>query len=107
MRRWLLILTALYGTSVLASLPPKWPGAYVLRGCYENTGGLDSHREQSHGDTLPACIATCRDLGCRFAGPHKGDTCLCGDTYTGPASADNCDIPCSGDAKQIFGYHRV
>jgi hypothetical protein len=95
----------LHGVSPASSgLPAGWTysGAYVdnldprpldLAQYFDNTGM-----------TGESCIAFCAARGYSVAGTEYSAECYCGLTLpSGTGDADNCDMPCTGDATEACG----
>jgi hypothetical protein len=97
------------GQSAAATLnPPPAPSGqragYI--GCFRDSNNpfdLDGYLERSRANTPQRCMAICRDKGFEYAGVQYGESCLCGDRYGSQGRASNCDMPCTGDSKQICG----
>jgi hypothetical protein len=74
-------------------------------GCFKDLRDydLDGFLERSANNTPERCIATCRAKGFKYAGVQYGESCLCGNSYGKYGAADNCNMPCTGDAGKICG----
>ncbi|MCL4137254.1 UNVERIFIED_CONTAM: hypothetical protein GTU68_030781, partial [Idotea baltica] len=73
-------------------------------GCYDekDVSGfvpLESFFEEK---SATACVTACQNLHKRFAGIQKGDSCLCGEYYSGTDS-DSCNIPCPSNRNETCG----
>jgi len=79
--------------------------AYGYIGCFRDkpqramSGGMIVTNQNS----AKFCIAVCRSKGFRFAGTQYSRECFCGDDYDDYGSANNCNMPCSGNAKEKCG----
>jgi hypothetical protein len=83
-------------------------GTYL--GCFSdpnNPYNLDGYLERSADNTPQSCIATCQAQGFAYAGVEYGQSCLCGNSYDQFGPADNCDMPCTGDASQMCGGYNA
>jgi hypothetical protein len=68
-------------------------------GCFRDTRplDLDGHHARSANNTPLRCVAICADLGFAYAGLQYGESCLCGNQYGRYGTADNCNLPCTGN----------
>ncbi|KAH7303931.1 WSC domain-containing protein [Stachybotrys elegans] len=84
---------------------------YVPLGCYTDDGpngrSLPWVRNIPQDTFTPAqCLSSCRDRGFPFAGTEYGQECYCGSVlgnYTTEVGAEECNMPCRGDASQTCG----
>lgn len=88
----------------VAQSPAAPPGSAWV-GCYKDTNDfdLDGFLEAGAANTPQRCVETCRRLGYRYAGLQDAQSCLCGDSYGRYGQASNCNLPCTGDPRQICG----
>lgn len=83
----------------------KGGGGGGFIGCFKDTQpfDLDGYLEAGGDNTPERCIAACRARGFQYAGLQDGKSCLCGNTYGRYGAADNCNVKCTGDNRQICG----
>lgn len=80
-------------------------------GCFKDQGDstgtsgrdLDGFVLNKKNMTTEMCISTCRDKGFRYAGTQYSTWCFCGSSYGKFGEADNCNMACGGNKKQICG----
>ncbi|CAM9113470.1 unnamed protein product [Phaeothamnion confervicola] len=81
----------------------------VYLGCYQDdvfdralVGYCDYYRNQN---SPRDCAGLCFEHGYEIAGLENGRECLCGqsDQYEKYGEADNCNMPCTGDATEVCG----
>jgi hypothetical protein len=90
----------------LAGIPGACSGTQSRLGCFKDSNNpfdLDGHLERSANNTPQRCIEICRQKGFAYAGVQYGQSCLCGNSYGKQGLANNCNMPCTGDPKQICG----
>lgn len=84
-----------------APTPAAAPGLAVSQalGCFRDAQplDLDGHHARSANNTPLRCVAICADLGFAYAGLQYGESCLCGNQYGRYGTADNCNLPCTGN----------
>jgi len=83
-------------------------GTYL--GCYLDPNSpynLDGYLERSGENTPQRCVEVCQAQGFAYAGVEYGQSCLCGNSYDQFGPADNCDMPCTGDASQMCGGYNA
>lgn len=98
-------------TQAAASSPAPAPaavpatGAPQALGCFRDTRplDLDGHHARSANNTPLRCVAICADLGFAYAGLQYGESCLCGNQYGRYGTADNCNLPCTGNLSLSCG----
>lgn len=80
-------------------------GAPQPLGCFRDTQplDLDGHHARSANNTPLRCVAICADLGFAYAGLQYGESCLCGNQYGRYGTADNCNLPCTGNLNLSCG----
>lgn len=80
-------------------------GAPQPLGCFRDTRplDLDGHHARSANNTPLRCVAICADLGFAYAGLQYGESCLCGNQYGRYGTADNCNLPCTGNLNLSCG----
>ncbi|MCP4342385.1 MAG: hypothetical protein GY799_26790 [Desulfobulbaceae bacterium] len=74
-------------------------------GCFldKQTRDIDSYTFSRQDMTTSLCVDTCSSKGFRYAATQYSSHCFCGDSYGSYGKADNCDMTCSGNAKEICG----
>lgn len=81
-------------------------GQATLLGCFKdpnNPFDLDGYLERSSQNTPQNCVQICHARGFAYAGVQYSESCLCGNRYGQFGTADNCNMPCTGDASQMCG----
>lgn len=53
--------------------------------------------------TTERCVSLCGEKGFRYAGTQYSSWCFCGNRYGKSGKADNCNMKCSGNNRQICG----
>lgn len=83
--------------------PRKKEEEYV--GCYKDQWDRDLSGYFFSSDlmTPEACKLSCAKKGFSYAGVQYGGQCFCGNGYGKYGKAENCDMPCSGDASKVCG----
>lgn len=91
--------------SSAAPEPVVATGAPRPLGCYRDMQplDLDGHHARSANNTPLRCVAICADLGFAYAGLQYGESCLCGNQYGRYGTADNCNLPCTGNLNLSCG----
>lgn len=89
------------GSSVQAPSPAPAGGL----GCFKDDFARDLNGYSvTTGDmTVQKCVATCAGRGFAYAGAQFAAWCFCGNTYGRYGRADNCNMACNGDPRQICG----
>jgi hypothetical protein len=96
-------------TQAVASSSMPAPGAVAGApqplGCFRDMQplDLDGHHARSANNTPLRCVAICADLGFAYAGLQYGESCLCGNQYGRYGTADNCNLPCTGNLNLSCG----
>ncbi|WWC90941.1 uncharacterized protein L201_005879 [Kwoniella dendrophila CBS 6074] len=84
-------------------------GAWSKQGCIQEVGGraLNGASLATNDMTLEKCTSFCADKGFAFAGLEYSSECYCGNSLVNGATlgafSTQCNMPCSGNAKQICG----
>ncbi|KAK8858379.1 hypothetical protein IAR55_002606 [Kwoniella newhampshirensis] len=91
-------------TSAATTLPSGWNSV----GCYkEGTTGraLDGYSYATPALNIATCISQCRSKGYSMAGLEYGSECYCDNEFRNGAgaTANNCNMPCSGGPGQNCG----
>lgn len=100
---------------------PGGPDVYVLRlypapqspqsrageflGCYRDQASRDlgAYSFVSDRMTTALCLETCGQRGHAYAATQYSAHCFCDDDYGALGRADNCDMPCAGNAAEKCG----
>lgn len=53
--------------------------------------------------TVNKCTETCSQKGFKYAGLQYADHCFCGNSYSEYGTADNCNMPCTGEQNEMCG----
>ena len=84
-------------------------------GCYKEKGfedksvpsmenrDINKHSFESNKMTNELCTTSCADKGFDYAATQYGRHCFCGNSYGKYGDADICNMPCSGNSKEICG----
>lgn len=80
-------------------------------GCFRDQGNpwgkegrdLDGARWDDSAMTPDRCVAFCHSQGFAYAATQYSVACFCGNSHGRSGRADNCNMPCGGDAQQICG----
>jgi len=81
------------------------PGAGRSLGCFKDDPNRDmsGHTFAGSDMTVERCTATCASKGFAYAGVQYGKHCFCDNDYGSKGRADNCNVPCSGNKREICG----
>jgi len=84
---------------------PAYLGCFKDQGDPTSTKGRDLNglMWSSSQMTTEKCLQHCQSQGYDYAGIQYSSQCFCGNTYGKSGTADNCNMPCKGNAKQICG----
>ena len=74
-------------------------------GCYKDQGDRDLSGHGFNGSkmTTDRCTSECRSRGFAYAGTQYSKWCFCGNSYGNSGSANNCNMPCSGNSSETCG----
>ena len=80
-------------------------------GCFKDKGDpfgtqnrdLDGLMVDKIDMTVEDCINLCSSKGFKYAGVEYGTQCFCGNSYGKYATANNCNMKCSGNLNEICG----
>jgi len=74
-------------------------------GCYKDTGipDLAGLRIDTFDLSVDLCASVCGRLQYDFFGVQFSSICFCGDSYDSFGEANNCDMKCAGNSKEICG----
>jgi hypothetical protein len=88
-----------------AARDPRYLGCFKDQGQILSAKGrdLDGLRQDDPGLTAARCVEICRNRGFAYAGLQNGKQCYCGNSYGRLGRVANCDMPCSGNAKEMCG----
>ena len=84
-------------------------GNYI--GCYKDSGDpfgtenrdLNGFMLSKSDMTVKKCINLCKSKGFKYAGLEYSSYCFCGNSYGKYGKTNNCNMKCSGNAKEICG----
>ncbi|KAI0398059.1 heme peroxidase [Xylariaceae sp. FL0594] len=103
-------LDVYYSNTTAGPSQPPAVGNYSWYGCQTEASGVRALAAKSLVDafmTLDVCAAFCGgEGGYKFFGTEYGDECYCGSAFGNgsvAATTGDCDMACSGDAKQLCG----
>ncbi|KAJ7652259.1 WSC domain-containing protein [Mycena rosella] len=81
-------------------------GRWNYLGCYTDSVAARTLPNGTHivgTMTADKCASTCQSMGFALAGTEYSRECWCGNTLGTASTANNCDMPCSGNRTQICG----
>ena len=104
-------------TKTATIVPPPSPTSefqgFKHLGCFKDEGplsifgaagrDLSGYVSFSARLTISRCVKICRSRGFRYAGTQYRTECFCGESYGKFGQANNCNMPCAGDSKEICG----
>ncbi|BAT72175.1 conserved hypothetical protein [Thermosulfidibacter takaii ABI70S6] len=111
--KWSEICGGVWANSVYA-VRPKSTSNYTVNkylGCFRDKGDpkglsgrdLNGFIFSSPSMTIYRCISLCADKGFKYAAVQYGSYCFCGNSYGKYGKAQNCNMLCSGNRKEICG----
>ncbi|KAI8608903.1 WSC domain-containing protein [Chytriomyces sp. MP71] len=92
--------------SILAPPLPPPPATVTIVGCFQDSASLQASAKQlTLASVTPAgCYNACATAGYSFGGAEFSSQCFCFNSLPPKQlSADQCNMPCSGDSSQTCG----
>ncbi|KAL9071089.1 MAG: hypothetical protein Q9161_004428 [Pseudevernia consocians] len=106
-----------YTTQAQIALPSatagSLPSGWAYKGCYidyyPSARVLPMQYPDNSNLTIQSCVWSCYQLGYSISGLEHRMQCFCGNNLynngTLAPSDSDCDLPCTGDAKEVCGAH--
>jgi hypothetical protein len=99
---------SVYNISMASVVIPVGPTIKGYLGCYQDNGNymaLTNNTFTSSSMTQEQCVNGCSELSYTYAGVKSGNTCYCGNSYSGGQvlPSTQCNTPCLGDSTENCG----